>query len=264
MQQRARMTTTADLIRNFNRGRNVPYLERGDLSMTWNSTTENSTTETGIAKTGVLAGLGCLGLFAAAALGFFVLRGGDSDEEVPPAVQATASPTAGPTAPPTNAPPPLSGSYRMIIDTLGVDAPVATYGLDERDIPIVPTGPDAAEVVAWYDFSAQPGTGGNSVFAGHVTWFGEAVFLKLETMKPGDSIRLLDEKGAEVEYRVTANQTLAPDDPEAVKTMYPTDKDMVTIITCGGTFFDTGDPIAGGDYTHRIVIKAELVNITRA
>ena len=157
----------------------------------------------------------------------------------------------------------LSGSYRMIIDKLGVNAPVATYGLDEKDVPIVPTGADAAEVVAWYDFSAQPGTGGNSVFAGHVTWFGEAVFLKLDTIQAGDTIRLIDDKGAEVEYRVTANQTLAPDDPEAVKTMYPTDKDIVTIITCGGTFFDTGDPIAGGDYTHRIVIKAELVKVNR-
>ena len=216
--------------------------------------------ESGIAKTGVLAGLGCLGLFAAAALGFLLFSGG-SDEETPQAVQASA--TVAPTSPPTDAPPPLSGSYRMIIDKLGVDAPVATYGLDENDVPIVPTGPDAADVVAWYDFSAQPGTGGNSVFAGHVTWFGNAVFLKLDTIQAGDTIRLIDDKGAEVVYRVTANQSLAPDDPEAVKTMYPTDKDMVTIITCGGTFFDTGDPIAGGDYTHRIVIKAELVTVNR-
>jgi LPXTG-site transpeptidase (sortase) family protein len=216
--------------------------------------------ESGIAKTGVLAGLGCLGLFAAAALGFLLFSGG-SDEEAPPAVQASA--TVAPTSPPTDAPPPLSASYRMIIETIGVDAPVATYGLDEQDVPIVPTGADAADIVAWYDFSAQPGTGGNSVFAGHVTWFGNAVFLKLDTIQAGDTIRLLDDKGAEVVYRVTANQSLAPDDPEAVKTMYPTDKDMVTIITCGGTFFDTGDPIAGGDYTHRIVIKAELVSVNR-
>jgi LPXTG-site transpeptidase (sortase) family protein len=167
------------------------------------------------------------------------------------------------TAPPaTDSSPPLAGSYRMIIDRLGVDAPVATYSLDENRVPIVPTGPDAAEVVAWYDFSAKPGTGGNSVFAGHVTWFGNAVFLSLDTLQAGDMIRLRDDQGAEAAYRVTANQTLAPDDPEAVRTMYPTDKDIVTIITCGGTFFDTGDPIAGGDYTHRIVIKAELVSVS--
>ena len=217
--------------------------------------------EAGIAKTGVLAGLGCLGLLGAAALGFFLFAGGDSQESLPPAVQATA--TVAVTPPPADAPPPLGSSYRMIIEKIGVNAPVATYGLDENDIPVVPTGPDAAETVAWYDFSAKPGTGGNSVFAGHVTWFGNAVFLSLDTLQAGDIIRLQDDQGAEAVYRVTANQSLDPNDPESVKTMYPTDKDMVTIITCGGTFYDTGDPIAGGDYTHRIVIKAELVDITR-
>jgi LPXTG-site transpeptidase (sortase) family protein len=217
--------------------------------------------ETGIGKTGVLAGLGCLSLLGAAALGIFLFARGGSDEEVPQAVQA--SPTVAQTPPPSDAPPPLDSSYRMIIEKIGVNAPVATYSLDENNVPVVPTGPDAAEVVAWYDFSAQPGTGGNSVFAGHVTWFGNAVFLSLETLAAGDIIRLQDDKGAEVVYKVTANQQIAPDDPESVRTMYPTDKDIVTIITCGGTFFDTGDPIAGGDYTHRIVIKAELVNIDR-
>ena len=230
--------------------------------MTRNRNTNDAWREAGIARAGVLAGLGCLGLLGAAALGFFLFAGGDSQEDAPPAVRATA--TVAQTEPPADTSPPLSSSFRMIIDKLGVDAPVAAYSLDENNIPIVPTGPDAAEVVAWYDFSARPGTGGNSVFAGHVTWFGNAVFLSLDTLQAGDMIRLRDDQGAEIVYRVTANQSLAPDDPESVKTMYPTNEDMVTIITCGGTFFDTGDPIAGGDYTHRIVIKAELVDVNRA
>jgi LPXTG-site transpeptidase (sortase) family protein len=217
--------------------------------------------QTGVGKAGVLAGLSCLSVLGAAALGIFLLTRGGSDEEAPPAVQE--SPTVAATAPPSDAPPPLAGSYRMIIEKLGVNAPVATYTLDENRVPIVPTGPDAAEVVAWYDFSALPGTGGNSVFAGHVTWFGNAVFLQLDTLQAGDIIRLQDDRGAEVVYKVTENKQIPPEDPESVNTMYPTDKDMVTIITCGGTFFDTGDPIAGGDYTHRIVIKAELVNVDR-
>jgi LPXTG-site transpeptidase (sortase) family protein len=218
--------------------------------------------ESGVGKTGVLAGLGCLSVLGAAALGFLLFAGGGSHEETPPAVQE--SPTVAATQPPSEAPPALAGSYRMIIEKIGVNAPVATYSLDENRVPIVPTGPDAAQVVAWYDFSAAPGTGGNSVFAGHVTWFGNAVFLSLDTLQPGDIIRLQDDQGTEVVYKVTENKQLPPDDPESVQTMYPTDKDMVTIITCGGTFFDTGDPIAGGDYTHRIVIKAELINVNSA
>jgi LPXTG-site transpeptidase (sortase) family protein len=224
-----------------------------------------SSTERGIAKAGILAGTGCFALVAAAALGAFFLMGRDGEEEAPPAaVQATATPTVAPPPPPAaDTSPPLATNYRMVIEKLGVDAPVATYGLDANRVPIVPTGPDAAQVVAWYDFSAAPGTGSNSVFAGHVTWFGPAVFLSLDTLQPGDTIKLRDDRGAEVVYKVTANQALPPDDPESVNTMYPTDKDMVTIITCGGTFFDTGDPVAGGDYTHRIVIKGELVSVNR-
>ena len=66
--------------------------------------------------------------------------------------------------------------YQMIIDKLGVNAPVSAFGLDAQAVPEIPTGPDAASIVAWYKFTAKPGTGSNAVFAGHVTWYGAAVF----------------------------------------------------------------------------------------
>ena len=209
----------------------------------------------GVAAMKLLLGLGGMGLLSGAAvLAFVLLSGGGSDEE---AVQArTASATAAPTE---DGGPSLAETYRMIIEKIGVDAPVATYGLDENRIPIVPTGPDAAQVVAWYDFSARPGSDGNAVFAGHVTWNGEAVFYNLQTLQPGDIIRLRDDRGTEVDYRVTSNYSLDPNDPEAVKTIHPTDEDVLTIVTCGGTYFETSDPVFGGDYTERIIIRAELV-----
>jgi hypothetical protein len=40
--------------------------------------------------------------------------------------------------------------------------------------------------------------------------------------------------------------------------MYPTETDQVTLITCSGQYFENNDPVAGGDYTHRTIIKAEL------
>jgi LPXTG-site transpeptidase (sortase) family protein len=208
-----------------------------------------------------LLGLGGLGLLAAAGIGGYVLLSG-GDEEAPPAVQAT--PTVDVTAPPAESGPPLSEVYRMIIEKIGVDAPVATYGLDEQAVPVVPTGPDAQQVVAWYDFSAKPGTGSNSVFAGHVTWNGDAVFKKLDQLQAGDTIRLVDNEGAEVVYRVKSNVQVDPNDPKSVEVMYPTDKDEATLITCGGTYFENDDPVAGGDYTHRVIIKAELVSVTEA
>ena len=149
----------------------------------------------------------------------------------------------------------------MFIERIGVAAPVAVYSLDENDIPIVPTGPYAGGVVAWYDFSARPGTGGNAVYAGHVTWNGAAVFYSLTALGAGDLIRVKDDRGAEVVYQVTANDLLDVD--AALQAMYPTDRDMLTIVTCGGSFYSTSDPVFGGEYASRTVIRAELVSITR-
>ena len=205
-----------------------------------------------------LIGVGCIGLIAAASLGFFLLKGG-SDEAAPVVVQATPSATFAPTAPP--AVERLGESYRMIIDKIGLDAPVVRYGLDENRIPIVPTGADAAQVVAWYDFSVKPGGGGNAVFAGHVTWNGQAVFYNLTSLQAGDIIKFRDNDGREIAYRVASNALMDPNDPNALQMMYPTpNQDVVTIVTCGGSFYQTGDPVFGGDYTNRIVVRAELVS----
>jgi len=205
-----------------------------------------------------LIGMGCLGLVAAAALGFFLFKGG-SDEEAPVVVQATPSASVAPTAPPP-AVEQLGESYRMVIEKIGVDAPVVRYGLDENRIPIVPTGGDAAQVVAWYDFSVKPGTGGNAVFAGHVTWNGQAVFYNLTSVQAGDIIKFRDNDGREIAYRVTSNASVDPNDPNALQMLYPTSNDVVTIITCGGSFYQTGDPVFGGDYTNRIILRGELVS----
>src|SRR3990172_2454318 len=170
---------------------------------------------------------------------------------------ATASPT--PTRP-AEAPLPESG-YRMVIEKVGVNAPVDVYGLDENNVPEVPLGSDAAEVVAWYNFSAKPGTGSNAVFAGHVTWNGRAVFYDLQTLQPGDVIELVGAEGTRLTYVVSTNFAVDPNDPDSLQVMQPTSTDVITLITCGGTFFESDDPVAGGDYTLRVIVRAELDKI---
>lgn len=168
--------------------------------------------------------------------------------------------TSSPTVTPVPGPPLGDQPYRFVFDRLGVDAPVETYGLDENAIPVVPTGDNAGDIVAWYDFSARPGTG-NAVFAGHVTWYGEAVFFDLKTSSPGDLVKLRGQDGTELVYSVTWVESVDPDDPESIKVMFPTDppSDVVTIITCDGAFQDTDDPVFGGEYSRRLVVRAERV-----
>jgi LPXTG-site transpeptidase (sortase) family protein len=210
-------------------------------------------------------------LLALGILGYALLPGGGEEESaliVAPSPQASATPAptvapVPPPAPPPPLPPPLSETQSMIIDRIGVNAPVAVYGLDENRVPVVPTGPGAGGIVAWYDFSARPGTGGNAVFAGHVTWNGAAVFYSLSTLGAGDQIRLVDDRGAQVVYQVVMNETMDANDPATLQMMYPADHDLLTIVTCGGSFYRTGDPVFGGEYTSRTVIQAALVSITR-
>jgi len=54
------------------------------------------------------------------------------------------------------------------------------------------------------------------------------------------------------------------DDPAVLKAMEGTAKDVITLITCGGTWkWDRGARF-GGNYSHRIIVRAERVLEARA
>lgn len=169
-----------------------------------------------------------------------------------PSPTVTAEPTPGYVAPP---PPLRDQPYHLVIPKIDVNGTVFTYGLDENQVPQVPLNPWD---VAWYDFSAQPGTGSNAVFAAHVTWQGPAIFYNLDQLVVGDEVKLVGNDGVELVYAVTGSFLVDPNDPATLSVMRPTDDDVVTLITCGGTFFYTGDPTFGGDYTERRIVRALL------
>jgi LPXTG-site transpeptidase (sortase) family protein len=152
-----------------------------------------------------------------------------------------------------------------VIDKIGVDAPVETFGLDNQQVPEIPTGDNAAHVVAWYDFSARPGTGSNAVFAGHVTWYGPAVFYSLTDLKLGEQIKLDGVDGTELTYRISNIFRVLSTDPDARALMFATSQDIMTILTCDGVFTpDPNNHVEGGDYDHRLVIRADLESVTHA
>ncbi len=166
---------------------------------------------------------------------------------------ATASPMSTPTATRTQPPqPPLGDApYRMIIESIGVDVPVQTLGLDANSEPEVPMGDDAGQVVAWYDFSAPPGTGSNAVFAGHAYWQGPAAFYRLDELQPGDAIKLSRQDGPELACIVAWSRLVDPNDPSSLDVMRPTDDDVITIIAEAGSFI-------GGAWSQRLIVRVEL------
>lgn len=150
-----------------------------------------------------------------------------------------------------------SAGFRLVIDSLGVDALVVRLGLGPSDVPQVPN--DGAKV-AWYGFTARPGTGGNAVLSGHVRWAGDpGVFADLDELEGGDVIRLRWRNGEESVYEVSANILVGTSDPDALRVMAPTTVDTITLITCAGTFVPDADNPLGGDFTDRVVVQARLV-----
>jgi len=170
-------------------------------------------------------------------------------------VAATPFPVAAPQ------PPLREAAYHMVIDKIGVNAAVFPYGVDANRVPEVPLN---ADDVAWYNFSAAPGTGSNAVFAAHVTWNGRAVFYDLKDVQAGDSIILRGDSGTEIWYTVSDSFTVDPNDPNALSVMAPTPADVITLITCDGSFFYTGDPVFNGDYTQRRIVRAAFSRLTQA
>jgi len=145
--------------------------------------------------------------------------------------------------------------YRLVIDKIGVDAPVGAFGLNAEAQPEVPYQGD---LVAWYTFSSPPGAGDNAVFAGHVTWNGDAIFRHLGELTPGDSVVIRSDDGGELIYEVSETALVDPTAEAARQWMDPNGQNVITLITCGGERFQTND-FFGAGYTQRQIVRAVLV-----
>jgi LPXTG-site transpeptidase (sortase) family protein len=203
-----------------------------------------------------LAGLVFLG-FA----GYRVLHQTPQDVSWVIAKPVADSPVAVAAAEGKPAPPLGDQPFHLVIDKIGVNAPVDSYGLASDGSPEVPYRSD---LVAWYTFSSPPDVGENAVMAGHYTWNGDAVFRHLGDLAVGDRIAIVgDQSGQTLVYRVSLVTLVDPKDIKAAQEwMGPTGANDLTLITCGGEHFTTDDPILGGDYTQRQIIRAEFVAIT--
>jgi len=199
-----------------------------------------------------------LGLLAAGLAGLLLTRGNDKPELTNVGVPGPIGTATAAVATPTPSSAPIA---RLIIEKIGVDAPVIALGVDENAVPRVPDNPYD---IAWYDFSSKPGWGSNAVFAGHYDWTVNGqpvtgVFYSLRKLEVGDIIEVKLEDGTDYKYSVIGNLAIADGDPEAMQVMASTPSDMITLITCGGVWTsDPSDPL-GGRYDHRQVVRAELI-----
>ncbi|MBI4504737.1 MAG: class F sortase [Chloroflexi bacterium] len=177
--------------------------------------------------------------------------------------QATATPTARrrvtptPAATPTPLPPPEPGPDgsvgRLIIPRIGVNAPIIVLGVNGRGEMQTPQAP---QVVAWYDFSAQPAAAGNVVVSGHLD-FGTsiAVFWRLRELEAGDEMRVEWADGRTYRYFVGWKNTYPNGQEPVAEIVGPTPQQTITLITCIGIFNR-----AIRNYDQRLVVRGALAS----
>jgi LPXTG-site transpeptidase (sortase) family protein len=202
---------------------------------------------------GTLLIVAAIGLMAVVATGVIDTTDKNSDLETVVGFGAISTPTPGPSPTPSAQFPPGSDApiARILIPGAEIDAPVVVKGVDNAGVMIAP---DNAYDVAWYDFSAQPGFGGNAVFAAHVDYInvGPAVFWNLKDLEQGDIIEIQQADGTSIKYAVNFKQQYDAATAPVDEIVGPTPNESVTLITCSGTFNS-----ASHQYDKRLIVRAE-------
>ncbi|GAU69222.1 putative peptidase [Streptomyces sp. NBRC 110611] len=152
-----------------------------------------------------------------------------------------------------------SAPKRLRIPAIAVDAPFTPLSLGpsgQLDAP--PAG--NRNLVGWFKDGASPGERGASILAGHVdTKTGPAVFMQLESIKPGSTINITREDGTVAIFKVDSVETFN-------KKQFPNDRvyadaptAQLRIITCGGAY-----DRKVRDYVDNVVVFAHLASFRRA
>jgi LPXTG-site transpeptidase (sortase) family protein len=197
-----------------------------------------------------------------AAAGALALTGGGlvlAHAADPPPVRigiAEHAPLAEAAAPAASAPAtgaPAAPPVRLVIPSIGLDAPVAAGGLNSDGT--VQTPPlDQPGLVDWYQGGPAPGEVGPAVLLGHVnTRQGPAVFSRLPQLQPGDRIDIHRQDGSTVSYRVRQLQQFPKSNFPTELVYGNTDNPQLRLITCGGTLQ------SDGHYSDNIIVLADLV-----
>ena len=143
---------------------------------------------------------------------------------------------------------------RLIIPSIGVDAPFSIKAVPSNGAMPNPNGP---EDVAWYDFTATaktglggaPTLGGNVVLAGHVDYInhGPAVFWDIRGLEAGEIIQIRTTDGQVLEYQVEFNKIVPQGWGDWPGIVQATADESITLITCTGEF-------SGGHYSNRQIV----------
>jgi LPXTG-site transpeptidase (sortase) family protein len=147
----------------------------------------------------------------------------------------------------------VSPPSKLVIERLGISAPIQTVGISVNGAMGVPSNPAS---VGWYDQGPKPGETGSAVLAGHVNWDHNkpAIFANLDQITIGDIIEVYTIAEVQISFRVVdIKQYSIHDSAHAV--FFSSDSlHRLNIITCSGIW----DELLG-THNSRLVVFSEQV-----
>ncbi|MET8508418.1 class F sortase [Streptomyces sp. NPDC004787] len=171
------------------------------------------------------------------------------------AATAAARPAPRPQPPP--APLARSRPTTLAVPAITIEAPVIGLGLEPSGSLATPPV-DNPRVVGWYANGVTPGERGTAVVVGHRdTRTGPAIFLNLDSLDPGNTIRVARADGRVAVFTVDRVRTYAKSAFPDGEVYGAAKRPELRLITCGGAF----DRKAG--YASNIVVFAHLTDVDR-
>ena len=151
--------------------------------------------------------------------------------------------------------PKLTGiPIRIQIPKIGMNASVEQVGIEVDGAMSVPK---SWWTVGWYNLGYKVGDLGSAVMSGHydTNTGAPAVFYKVGSLVPGDTITVTNTDGAVLKFRVIRKETY-PYDQMPLQSIFGTGgRTQLNLITCAGTWNR-----ATRNYSHRTVVYSELIN----
>ncbi|MCW5252668.1 class F sortase [Streptomyces sp. SHP 1-2] len=168
---------------------------------------------------------------------------------------AAAGRPPGVALPPARAPLGDAVPRRLEIPGLDVRAPVMARGLNTAGA-VEPPPFDLPGTVGWYSPGVTPGEAGTALMVGHVdTETRPAVFYRVSSLEPGDTIRVVRGDAGVAEFTVDDVRVLDREGFDARQAYGPRAEGRaeLRLITCGGTYDRTARA-----YTANVVVSAYL------
>jgi len=138
---------------------------------------------------------------------------------------------------------------RLIIPSIGLDAPIQSVGLNNKGEMAVPDGTTGK--VGWYEYGALPGAIGSAVLDAHVY----AAFSKLKYLHAGSDIYVVTRNNTALHFVVSQTE-VSPLGRLSTDTLFNLkDAKRLNLITCAGTYIP-----ALGTYDQRRVAHAILAD----